>query len=67
MTLQNVKNCTTKYLNDSEIGEISTIKLKRMMTRMTDEMKEYINMYKHLNKNKGNTNNQQNEFKGEHK
>jgi ribosome-associated translation inhibitor RaiA len=62
----------TKYLNDSEVDEISNIKLKRMMVIMINEMNEDVykhlnkikeNMSKHLNKFKENINKTANEFK----
>jgi Txe/YoeB family toxin of Txe-Axe toxin-antitoxin module len=39
-----------KDLNDIEVNEISNTELKRMMTRIINEMKEDV--YKHLKKSK---------------
>jgi hypothetical protein len=61
MTLQKVSIHTTKDLMDDEEDEISIFESKRMMRRMTNEVKEGI--YQHLNKIKKNMNKQLNEFK----
>jgi hypothetical protein len=45
-----VNNSTAKYLNISEVDEISNNKIKRTMRRMMNKIKE--DMYKHLLKSK---------------
>jgi hypothetical protein len=50
--------------NDSEVDEIPNKKLKRMVVRMNNNIKEGMN--KHLNKFKDNTDKQLNEIKKYH-
>jgi hypothetical protein len=50
--------------NDSEVDEIPNKKLKRMVVRMNNNIKEGMN--KHLNKFKDNPNKQLNEIKKYH-